>query len=113
MKSMFYLALAASLGLPVAAHADPAAQPASSLAATPSPQDAQAPVASLLYRSAFDGYVSAVEDDATPDETWRTVNQKVGEAGGHKGHMNHMDKMKMAAPANEVAPVPTHHHEGH
>lgn len=130
MKNLFCLALAACLGLPLAAAA---AEPAAQV------QDAHAPAAPIVYRSAFDGYQSAVEDEATPDQTWRAVNRKVGDAGGHMGHMKkmgqmeHMDhagqhQMKMApsapvlpAPAAAAAPaagtapmpMPMHQHGGH
>ncbi|OBV38462.1 hypothetical protein [Janthinobacterium psychrotolerans] len=104
MKLLFSLALAACL--PLAAHAAPA------------PQDAQASVPSVVYRSAFDTYQSAVEDEATPDETWRAVNRKVGDAGGHMGQMmkDHKMPMKMpiAKPAAPEAQAEQHHeHQGH
>lgn len=130
MKPLFCLALAASLGLPACALAAPAAPIATTAAALP--QDAQAPVAPLVYHSAFERYHPAVEDDATPDETWRAVNRKVGDAGGHMGHMQPMGKMNghampmakplaspvtSATPATQAppvpAPAPAHHHEEH
>ena len=91
MKYLFSLALAA---LPLAAAAQ--SQP------KPAPQEAQAPVSATHYRSAFDGYRPAAEDDATPDQTWRALNQKVGDAGGHMGMMK-MDGHTM----------PGHKMEGH
>lgn len=127
MKSLFCLALTACLGLPLAAAA---AQPAAQA------QDAHAPAAPIVYRSAFDGYQSAPEDEATPDQTWRAVNRKVGDAGGHMGHMkkmghmepmNHNGQQQMATtpsapvspapPAEAAAPAvgaaPVHQHGGH
>lgn len=121
MKQLLSLALAAgaALAAPLAA----AAAPAPSAAA---PQDAQAPVPATTYRSAFAGYRPAAEDDATPDQTWRAVNEKVGKAGGHmgmmkmdghkmEGHAMPMDKMPkdeaMSKPSGK--PAPQHHHEGH
>ena len=111
MKQLLSLALAA----PLAA----AATPAPSAAA---PQDAQAPVPAATYRSAFAGYRPAAEDDATPDQTWRAVNEKVGKAGGHMGMMK-MDGHKMeghAMPKLEAKPAALpapqhqpHQHEGH
>ena len=74
MKYLFSLALAV---LPLAA----AAQSPSA------PQEAQASVPATTYRSAFAGYRPAAEEDATPDQTWRAVNDKVGKAGGHMGMM--------------------------
>ena len=117
MKPLLCLALAASLGLPMAVHAVDAV-PAARL---PEPQDAQASVAPIVYRSAFDSYVPAAEEDATPDETWRAVNRKVGQAGGHMGQMgkmkNHTMPMPMSMPtpaaARDAAPAPVHQHEGH
>ena len=107
------LSLAACALLPLAAHAQSPAQ-------LPVPQDPQAAVPATEYRSAFDGYRSAAEDDATPDETWRAVNQKVGQAGGHQGHMMHMGAhaMPMAKPAAAAIPAPAeaaehHQHQGH
>lgn len=105
MKQLFSLALAACL--PLAAHAE-----------APAPHDAQAPVPSIVYRSAVDAYRPAAEDEATPDETWRAVNRKVGDAGGHMGHMMKGHKMPMsmpmAQPAAPAAPAEPHHeHQGH
>ena len=94
MKQIFSLALAAGVALAAAAPAS-----AQSVVA---PQEAQAPVPATQYRSAFDGYRPAAEDDATPDQTWRALNQKVGDAGGHMGMMK-MDGHKM----------PGHKMEGH
>lgn len=130
MKPLFCFALAATLGLPAAVHAS---GPAPAAAASPQPQDAQAFVPPIAYRSAFDAYQSVPEEDATPDETWRTVNRKVGDAGGHMGHMGnmgHMGQMQqtgqmhdhampmakpVTAPATPAPPVPAaaHHHEEH
>ena len=97
MKQIFSLALAAgvtlaSLPLDAAAQSRPPS----------APQEAQAPVPATQYRSAFDGYRPAAEDDATPDQTWRALNQKVGDAGGHMGMMK-MDGHTM----------PGHKMEGH
>lgn len=120
MKHLFSLALAV---LPLAASA---AGPAAS---TPTPQEAQASVPATAYRSAFAGYRPAAEEDATPDQTWRAVNEKVGKAGGHmgmmkmdghtmeghamKGHTMPMEKpgpKPAAQPAQQHQP---HQHEGH
>lgn len=101
MKLLFSLALAACL--PLAAHAE-----------APAPQDAQAPVPAVVYRSAFETYQPAAEDAATPDETWRAVNQKVGDAGGHMGHMMQGHKMPMSMPMSKPAmPAQQHQHQGH
>ena len=94
MKQIFSLALAAGVALAAAA-------PASAQTVV-APQEAQAPVPATQYRSLFDGYRPAAEDDATPDETWRALNQKVGDAGGHMGMMK-MDGHTM----------PGHKMEGH
>ncbi|PLY41517.1 hypothetical protein CSZ94_15345 [Janthinobacterium sp. ROICE36] len=108
MKYLFSLALAA---LPLAASA---ARPVA--AVTPAPQEAQAPVPASTYRSAFAGYRPAAEDEATPDQAWRAVNEKVGKAGGHmgmmkmEGHKMPMDKPTAKPPAQ---PAPQHQHEGH
>lgn len=104
MKHLTGFALAAC-ALSLAAHAQ-----------SPAPQDPQAAVPAAPYRSAFDGYQSATEDDATPDETWRAVNRKVGEAGGHQGHMMKMEGH--AVPMDKTVPVPAGHdehqqHQGH
>ncbi|OEZ67435.1 hypothetical protein JAB5_36390 [Janthinobacterium sp. HH103] len=116
MKQLFSLALAAgvtlaSLPLDAAAQSRPPS----------APQEAQAPVPAATYRSAFAGYRPAAEDDATPDQTWRAVNEKVGKAGGHMGMMkmdgHKMDghKMPMEKPGPKPAaqPAPQHQHEGH
>ena len=112
MKQIFSLALAAGVALAAAA-------PASAQTVV-APQEAQAPVPATQYRSAFDGYRPAAEDDATPDQTWRAVNDKVGKAGGHMGMMKmdgHTMPMKHAMPTPEAKPAaqpaPQHQHEGH
>ena len=108
MKHLFSLALAV---LPLAAAAQ--SQP------KPAPQEAQASVPATTYRSAFTGYRPAAEEDATPDQAWRAVNDKVGKAGGHMGMMK-MDGHKMpmphAMPKPAAKPAPQHQphqHEGH
>ena len=131
MKQIISRALAAgvALAVPLAASAVPPAQSAAG------PQEAQAAVPATTYRSAFDGYRPAAEDEATPDQTWRALNQKVGDAGGHMGmmqmpghkmdghkmggHSMPMQKMPMdhATPKPDAKPdakpAPQHHHEGH
>ena len=136
MKHILSLTLAAGVALaalPLAAAASSTSAPTPAPSSpSPFPQEAQAPVPATSYRSAFEGYRPAAEDDATPDQTWRAVNRKVGEAGGHMGMMK-MDGHKMdghampghkmptpmtmpkekamAEPAGKSAPQ--HHHEGH
>lgn len=134
MKHLLSLTLAAGVALaalpPVAAASSTSAPAPSS--PSPSPQEAQAPVPATSYRSAFEGYRPAAEDDATPDQTWRAVNRKVGEAGGYMGMMK-MDGHKMdghAMPGHKMPmtmPMPKEkamaepagkgaaqdHHEGH
>ena len=122
MKHLFSLALAV---LPLAAAAQSPFKPA--------PQEAQASVPATTYRSAFAGYRPAAEEDATPDQTWRAVNEKVGKAGGHMGMMKmeghkmdghqmkgHAMPMKHAMPKLEAKPAALpapqhqpHQHEGH
>ena len=112
MKHLFSLALAV---LPLAAAAQ--SQP------KPAPQEAQASVPATTYRSAFAGYRPAAEEDATPDQTWRAVNDKVGKAGGHMGMMKmegHKMPMQHAMPKQEAKPAAQpapqhqpHQHEGH
>ncbi|MGK5038500.1 hypothetical protein [Janthinobacterium sp. LB3P118] len=114
MKQLFSLTLAAGIALA-----------ALSLAAVaqsqPAPQEAQASVPATTYRSAFAGYRPAAEDDATPDQTWRALNEKVGKAGGHmgmmkmEGHKKDGHKMPMDKPSPQPAPqpAPQHQHEGH
>ena len=112
MKYLFSLAL---LVLPLAASA------ASPVAAAqsqpqPTPQEAQAPVPATTYRSAFAGYRPAVEDEATPDQAWRAVNEKVGKAGGHMGMMKmegHKMPMDKPSPKPAAQPAQQHQHEGH
>ncbi|MED5595136.1 hypothetical protein [Janthinobacterium sp. P210006] len=119
MKYLFSLALAAGIALPALA-----ASAASPAAATPSPsapQEAQAPVPATTYRSAFAGYRPAAADEATPDQAWRAVNDKVGKAGGHMGMMKmqghkmegHAMPMDHAQPKPADKPAPQHQHEGH
>ncbi|AQR70217.1 hypothetical protein BZG29_19270 [Janthinobacterium sp. LM6] len=113
MKYLFSFALAV---LPLAA----AAQSPSA------PQEAQASVPATTYRSAFAGYRPAAEDDATPDQAWRAVNDKVGKAGGHMGMMKmeghkmeghamkgHTMPMETPGPKSDAKPAPQHQHEGH
>ncbi|PKV44804.1 hypothetical protein CLU92_2157 [Janthinobacterium sp. 61] len=115
MKHLFSLALAV---LPLAASA---ASPAASTPVPSAPQEAQAPVPATTYRSAFAGYRPAAEDDATPDQAWRALNEKVGKAGGHmgmmkmEGHKMEGHKTPMAKPSAKPAPqpAPQHQHEGH
>ena len=115
MKHLFSLALAV---LPLAASA---ASPAASTPVPSAPQEAQAPVPVTTYRSAFAGYRPAAEDDATPDQAWRALNEKVGKAGGHmgmmkmEGHKMEGHKTPMDKPSAKPAPqpAPQHQHEGH
>lgn len=111
MKHLFSLALAV---LPLAASA---ASPAASTPAPSAPQDVQAPVPATTYRSAFAGYRHAAEDEATPDQTWRAVNEKVGKAGGHRmkmeGHKMPTDKPSPKPAAQPAQPAQQHQHEGH
>ena len=113
MKHLFSFVLAV---LPLAA----AAQSPSA------PQEAQASVPATTYHSAFAGYRPAAEEDATPDQAWRAVNDKVGKAGGHMGMMKmdgHKMPMKHAMPKPEAQPAALpapqhqqhqpHQHEGH
>ena len=108
MKHLFSFALAV---LPLAAAAQ----------SRPAPQEAQASVPATTYHSAFAGYRPAAEEDATPDQAWRAVNDKVGKAGGHMGMMK-MDGHKMEGhkkPMDKPSPkpadksTPQHQHEGH
>lgn len=121
MKQLFSLALAAGVAL--------AALPLVAVAQSqPAPQEAQAPVPATTYRSAFAGYRPAAEDDATPDQAWRALNEKVGKAGGHMGMMKmegqkmdghqmkgHAMPMQHATPDAKPAAQPSqqHQHEGH
>ncbi|AYM77281.1 hypothetical protein D9M09_16875 [Janthinobacterium agaricidamnosum] len=120
MKQLFSLALAAGVALASLPLAAAQSRPPSA------PQEAQAPVPAAAYRSAFAGYRPAAEDDATPDQTWRAVNEKVGKAGGHmgmmkmdghkmEGHKMEGHKMPMEKPGPKPAaqPAPQHQHEGH
>ena len=110
MKHLFSLALAV---LPLAAAAQ----------SRPAPQEAQASVPATTYHSAFAGYRPAAEEDATPDQAWRAVNDKVGKAGGHMGMMKmdgHKMPMQHAMPKPEAKPAAQpspqhqpHQHEGH
>ncbi|MDN2697923.1 hypothetical protein O0882_16545 [Janthinobacterium sp. SUN073] len=110
MKYLFSFVLAV---LPLAAAAQ----------STSAPQEAQASVPATTYRSAFAGYRPAAEDDATPDQAWRAVNEKVGKAGGHMGMMRmegHTMPMHKPSPKPEAKPVAQpapqhqqHQHEGH
>ncbi|QYG06981.1 hypothetical protein [Janthinobacterium sp. PAMC25594] len=112
MKHLFSFVLAV---LPLAA----AAQSPSA------PQEAQASVPATTYRSAFAGYRPAAEENATPDQAWRAVNDKVGKAGGHMGMMKmeghkmegHTMPMHKPGPKPDAKPAaqpsPQHQHEGH
>ena len=112
MKHLFSFVLAV---LPLAAAAQ--SQP------KPAPQEAQASVPATTYHSAFAGYRPAAEDDATPDQAWRAVNDKVGKAGGHMGMMKmegHKMPMQHAMPKPDAKPAAQpapqhqqHQHEGH
>ena len=105
MKHLFSFVLAV---LPLAAAAQ--SQP------KPAPQEAQASVPATTYHSAFAGYRPAAEEDATPDQAWRAVNDKVGKAGGHMGMMKmegHKMPMQHALPKPAAQPSPQHQHEGH
>ena len=125
MKHLFSLTLAACVAVAALPLAASAAAPAPAPTAA-TPQDAQAPVPASPYRSAFDGYRAATEDDATPDQAWRALNQKVGDAGGHMGMMKmdghkmdghkmegHKMPMEKSGPKPDAKPAPQHHHEGH
>ena len=108
MKHLFSLALAV---LPLAAAAQ----------SQPAPQEAQASVPATTYRSAYTGYRPAAEDEATPDQTWRAANDKVGKAGGHMGMMKmeghkmegHKMPMDKPSPKPDAKPAPQHQHHQH
>lgn len=50
----------------------------------PAPDQAEAPVPTLEYASAFSGYSSSRQTELAD---WRGVNDAVGKLGGHMGHM--------------------------
>lgn len=120
MKYLFSLALAAGIASPgLAASATSAASPAAAMPSPSAPQEAQAPVPAATYRPAAD-------DEATPDQAWRAVNDKVGKAGGHMGMMKmeghkmqghkmegHAMPMDHGQPKPADKPAPQHQHEGH
>ncbi len=81
MSIPHWLAAAALIGaFPLAATAQQAQQPLN-------PVDADAPVSSASYVSAFKNYRASSEDEATPDKVWRRANDEMQSLGGHAGHM--------------------------
>lgn len=78
------LLLAVCAGLPLAAMAAPASNPADQAAFVPP----------VVYQSAVATYHGAPEQDKSPDETWRDANQRVGKAASQPGKMDQMGPMQ-------------------
>ena len=72
------------------------------------PADANAPVPASGYVSAFQDYRSALEEQASPDKTWRAANDEVGRLKGHAGHIRN-DVAASSGPHKATSP----HHGGH
>ncbi len=80
MKPMLLAATFGALLATPLAHAQPPAR-------TPDPSDPGAAVPQPAYASALTGYSRLPRDEgATPDKTWRQVNEAVAAAPGHAAH---------------------------
>ncbi|WP_194724757.1 hypothetical protein [Noviherbaspirillum malthae] len=97
MSTRQWLAVAAWGLLPIAALAQQEQ-------AKYNPADASAPVNAVPYESAFKGFRSNGDEQASPDKIWRSVNDEMGKLGGHAGHMNSGQGQPAASSA--VATVP-------
>ncbi|KRB88948.1 hypothetical protein [Noviherbaspirillum sp. Root189] len=51
------------------------------------PTDANAPITSMGYESAFKGYRASGDEEKTPDKVWRSANEEMGRLGGHVGQI--------------------------
>ena len=91
--------------LPLAVAAVSLAASAQSVRPLPAVADPAAPVAPLIYQSAFPDSGQRMEDQPTPDQLWVGANRQVAgsaAAAGHAGHAGHV----MTAPATAGAVTP-------
>ncbi|GAB3540448.1 hypothetical protein GCM10027343_09540 [Noviherbaspirillum agri] len=78
------------------------------------PVDARASGTPITYESVFKSYRAALEEQESPDKTWRSANATVGKLGGHSGHIASGESDGAAAPAEATeaaSPMPVR--EGH
>lgn len=81
-----------------------------------SPGDPNVPVPASRYVSTFRDYRAVPDEQGTPDETWRTVNQALASQDAHAGYMapSHAASHAGAPVAAPVAtPAPADPHAGH
>lgn len=56
-----------------------------------------APVNAAPYESAFKGFRSSGDEQASPDKVWRTANDEMAKLGGHAGHMKSSESQPAAS----------------
>lgn len=95
MSSKQWIALAAWVLVPFAAFAQ---QKQSQYA----PTDANAPVDTVRYESAFKSYRVSGDESPSPGKVWRAANEEMGKLGGHAGQM----KSEGATPAAALVAAP-------
>ena len=98
MSTKQWLAVAALALLPIAASAQQEQ-------ARYNPSDANAPVKSAPYESAFNGFRAASDNQESADKVWRTPNDEMGKLGGHAGQMKPVETQPAAASGTESAPA--------
>lgn len=75
-----------------------------------SPLDSKAKVPAVEYRSAFEGYRSFTDQDL---RNWRSANEEVGAAGGHKGHGPGQGEAQQSSKPQPGKPESAGGHGGH
>lgn len=104
--SFSYLLIAGALLLPLAGAAQ-------EMRSAPDPAVPSAPhvAASAGYESAFADYQPFASPKQSPDQAWREANRRVGELGGHMGHLR--PAAKETTPPASARPAGSHGHGHH
>jgi hypothetical protein len=66
------------------------------------PASVTAPATPAGYQSAFAGYQALQEISEPTPENWRSVNDEVGQVGGHAGHIKEATPLPQTAPRNQA-----------
>lgn len=99
MKSMFMMAAAGVLMAAPCAHAQQASR-------SPDPADPAVAVPPPVYQSAMSGYSRRPQEkDASPDKTWRQLNDALAAGPAHAAHG---PAPAPAEPAQSAKPAPAH-----
>lgn len=95
--------MAAALALPLAACVQPTAP-------RPDAAAANTAVPASGYRSVFEHYRAAGNEQTPPAQVWRAANDEVARLGGHAGHSKE-DPPDTSAPAQPAPLAPARHGE--